>query len=102
MVLLDHDLNVCFALPFFIICFTHPKIVDSTEVVVLLPGNHEGGQVGCVHGEEDDGKQRPDAAHEPETEQCGATLPHCHLFNEWLIMIREQRRPSSWLVLETV
>ena len=43
----------------------YPRVVNSAEVVVLLSGYHEGRQVRRVHGEEDDGKQRPDAAHEP-------------------------------------
>ena len=43
----------------------YPRVVNPAEVVVLLSGYHEGRQVRRVHGEEDDGKQRPDAAHEP-------------------------------------
>ena len=35
------------------------------QVVVLLPGDHEGGQVGGVDGEEHHREQRPDARHEP-------------------------------------
>ncbi len=40
---------------------TDPKISEAREVVVLLARNHEGGQVGRVDGQEDDGKQCPDA-----------------------------------------
>ena len=33
--------------------------------MVLLSGDHEGGEVGGVDGEEDHGEQCPDARHEP-------------------------------------
>ena len=33
----------------------------------LVPGNHKCGEVCGVDGEEDDGEQRPDARHKPET-----------------------------------
>jgi hypothetical protein len=38
----------------------YPGVVDALEVVPLLPGDHEGGQVGCVDGQEDHSKQSPD------------------------------------------
>ena len=33
--------------------------------MVLLPWDHEGCQVGCVDGEEDDSEESPDTGHEP-------------------------------------
>ena len=35
-------------------------VLQAGEVVVLLPGDHEGGQVGGVDGEEDHGEESPD------------------------------------------
>ena len=46
-------------------------VVQPGEVVVLLPGDHEGGQVGGVDGEEDHGEESPDAGHEPGCEAPG-------------------------------
>lgn len=41
-------------------------IVDTGELVKLLPRDHEGGQVGSVNGEEHHGEQRPHVRHESE------------------------------------
>ena len=49
----------------------HLGIIQPGELVPLLPGDHEGGQVGGVDGEENHGEQRPDRRHEPEQEQRG-------------------------------
>jgi hypothetical protein len=38
----------------------YPGVVDALEVVPLLPGDHKGGQVGRVDGQEDHSKQSPD------------------------------------------
>ena len=38
----------------------HLSIIQSRELIPLLPGDHEGGQVGGVDGEEHHGEQRPD------------------------------------------
>ena len=40
--------------------------------MVLLPGDHEGGQVGGVDGEKDHREEGPDAGHEPGGEAPGA------------------------------
>ena len=40
------------------------RVVDAREVEILLPGYHEGGQVGRVDGEEDQGEESPDVGHE--------------------------------------
>ena len=45
----------------------HPVVVNALQLVELLSGNHERGQVGCVDGEKHDGEQRPHGRHEPET-----------------------------------
>ena len=45
----------------------HLVVVDALQLVELLSGNHERGQVGGVDGEEHDGEQRPHGRHEPET-----------------------------------
>ena len=37
----------------------HLGIIQPRELVPLLPGDHEGGQVGGVDGEEHHGEQRP-------------------------------------------
>ena len=39
--------------------------LDPREVEELLPGDHEGGEVGGVDGEEDQGEQRPHIGHQP-------------------------------------
>ena len=39
--------------------------LDPREVEELLPGDHEGGEVGGVDGEEDQGEQRPHVSHQP-------------------------------------
>lgn len=39
-------------------------IVNTGELVKLLPRDHEGGQVGSVNGEEHHGEQRPHVRHE--------------------------------------
>ena len=47
---------------------TYPPIaahLDPREVEELLPGDHEGGEVGGVDGEEDQGEQRPHIGHQP-------------------------------------
>ena len=49
----------------------HLGVIQPGELVPLLPGDHEGGQVGCVDGEEHHGKQRPDRRHKPNKEQRG-------------------------------
>lgn len=41
-------------------------IVNTGELVKLLPRDHEGGQVGSVNGEEHHGEQRPHVRHESE------------------------------------
>ena len=43
----------------------YPGVIDPTELVPLLPRDHEGRQVGCVDGEEDDREQSPDRSHKP-------------------------------------
>ena len=42
-------------------------VVQPRQVMVLLAGDHEGGQVGGVDGQEYHREQSPDAGHEPET-----------------------------------
>ena len=52
---------------------TYPPItahLDPREVEELLPGDHEGGEVGGVDGEEHHREQRPDRGHEPVTCVC--------------------------------
>ena len=44
---------------------THPPVLDARQTVVVLLGDHEGGEVGRVARREDDGEQRPDVAEEP-------------------------------------
>lgn len=44
---------------------THPGIVNATEFMELLPGDHDGCQVGGVDGEEHDGEHGPHVGHEP-------------------------------------
>ena len=43
----------------------HLGVVDARELSPLLPGDHEGGEVGGVDGEEHHREQRPDRGHEP-------------------------------------
>ena len=43
----------------------HLGVVDTRELCPLLPGDHEGGEVGGVDGEEDQGEQRPHVSHQP-------------------------------------
>ena len=43
----------------------YPGVINPSELVPLLPGDHEGRQVGGVDGEEHHGEQRPDGGHEP-------------------------------------
>ena len=50
----------------------HLGIIQPGELVPLLPGDHEGGQVGGVDGEEHHGEQRPHWGHEPEKQQRGS------------------------------
>ena len=40
-------------------------VLQPGQVVVLLPRDHEGGQVGSVDGEEDHREEGPDTRHEP-------------------------------------
>lgn len=42
-------------------------VFDPAEVEKLLPGYHEGRQVGGVNGQKHDRKHRPDVRHEPES-----------------------------------
>ena len=44
----------------------YPGVINPTELVPLLPGDHEGGQVGGVDGEEDHREESPDWGHKPE------------------------------------
>ena len=46
------------------VSMTHPPVLDASQAVVVLLGDHEGGQVGRVAGREDDREQRPDVAEE--------------------------------------
>ena len=46
-------------------------VLQPGQVVVLLPGDHEGGQVGGVDGEEDHREEGPDAGHKPGGEAPG-------------------------------
>ena len=48
------------------------RVVDAREVEILLPGYHEGGQVGRVDGEEDQGEESPDVGHEAGGDALGA------------------------------
>ena len=50
---------------------TYPRILDARKLVELLLGDHEGGQVGGVDGEEDHREESPDAGHEPGGESPG-------------------------------
>ena len=43
---------------------TYPIVLYAGQVVVLLLGDHEGGQVGGVGGQEDEGEERPDVGEE--------------------------------------
>ena len=43
---------------------THPPVLYAGQVVVLLLGDHEGGQVGGVGGQEDYSEERPDVGQE--------------------------------------
>ena len=43
----------------------HLGIIQPRELVPLLPGDHEGRQVGGVDGEEDESKESPDICHQP-------------------------------------
>ena len=54
-------------------------VLQPGQVVVLLPGDHEGGQVGGVDGEEDHREEGPDAGHEPGGEAAGAVHLHAGL-----------------------
>ena len=53
-----------------------PGVLDPGEVEVFLPGDHEGGQVGGVDGEEDEGEQGPDIGHEPGGVALGTVNIH--------------------------
>ena len=46
-------------------------VLQSGEVMVLLPRDHEGCQVGRVDGEEDHREESPDTGHEPGSETPG-------------------------------
>ena len=46
-------------------------VLQSGEVMVLLPRDHEGCQVGGVDGEEDHREESPDTGHEPGSEAPG-------------------------------
>jgi hypothetical protein len=43
---------------------SHPPVLDAGQVVVLLLGDHEGGQVGGVAGQEHQGEQCPHVGQE--------------------------------------
>ena len=54
-------------------------VIESFQVVELLPGNHEGCQVGGVQSKKDDREQSPDGRHKPERDnqnviQCVRSL----------------------------
>ena len=66
--------------------FTHPGVVNPTELVPLLPGDHEGGERGGVDGEEDDGEERPHRGHHARREGARALHAHRRL---------EQQRPHD-------
>ena len=50
-------------------------VLHSGEVEELLPGDHEGGEVGSVDGEEDEGEESPDVGHQ----SGGVTLGTVHI-----------------------
>ena len=70
----------------------HLGIIQSGELIPLLPGDHEGGQVGGVDGEEHHGEQRPDRRHEPRR---GSKK----LFNEYKKRTRNKQRKKNVLNL---
>ena len=45
--------------------YIYPGVINPTELVPLLPGDHEGRQVGGVDGEEHNREQGPDRGHKP-------------------------------------
>ena len=54
----------------------YPCVVETPEVVPLLPGDHEGGKGGGVDGQKDDGEQGPDGGHKARSE--GPRAVHIH------------------------
>ena len=65
---------------------THGGVVDAGDLVVVLLGDHERGQVGRVAGREEDGEQRPDVGDEP----TGDTSRRVHVHRR-----AEQHRPNQ-------
>ena len=67
----------------------YPIVLYAGQVVVLLLGDHEGGQVGGIGGQEDEGEERPDVGEEfagdatrrvgghSRSEQHGPHQPEC-------------------------
>ena len=52
------------------------RVLQPSEVVVLLPRDHEGRQVGCVDSKEDHREESPDTRHEPGREAPGTVHLH--------------------------
>ena len=52
-------------------------VLNSREIKELLPGDHEGGQVGRVDGEEDESKESPDICHQPGRVTLGTVNIDC-------------------------
>ena len=55
---------------------TDPPILNARQLVELLLGDHEGGQVGGVGGQEDQGEERQE--NDKETQEWTLSKTHTH------------------------
>lgn len=74
-------------------------VLHAAEVGEFLPGDHEGGQVGRVDGQKDQGEHGPDVSHASGSVATGAVHVHSSLKNKQFNLIVDasytQTGPSS-------